>query len=260
MLIDTNVLVAALLTSGLILLIMIAIQRKLNVSSYLFYGTIILALPLSYIINTFVKIPLLNSSGLQTNASNGTLTFFEAIIWALFVGFTEEGIKFILFIVILFFIKNQREKNSTFIAYCVGIGFGIGELWYLGWPFIFPNTYELFGVGLLSWLSGFGFERFFTTFTHAAMFMVVLYGYRRNAQSSFLALLLAMIIHALVDFPILLAVIGIISPLVLSITIFLELVCGFVASFYLLDYFSRTVVDKERPTKKAELLRRAQEQ
>lgn len=259
LLIDTNVLLAALLTTGLISLIMISIQRKLRISPILFYTTIICALPLSYLINTFVKIPVLNSSGFQAKASDGTLTLLEAIVWALFVGFTEEGIKCILFTSILYFIKTQKEKSSTIIAYCVGIGFGLGELWYLGWPYIFPKTNALLGAGLLSWISGFGFERFFTTFTHAAIFMVILYGYRRNKRSLFLFLGLAMIIHALIDFPILLTVIGIISPLVLSITLFLELICGFIASFYLLDYFSRTAMVKDRSLKKVELLRRAQE-
>lgn len=257
MLIDTNVLLTAILTTGLIGIIMIIIQRKMHFEPLLFYVSILCALPLSFVINTFVKIPILYMSGFEAKASNGTLTLVDAILWALWVGFTEEGIKFVLFLLILTIIESRKEEKSTIIAYCVGIGFGIGELWYLGWSYIFPTTNALFGVSLLSWLSGFGFERFFTTFTHAALFMVMLYGYRKNRITMFLALGVAMVLHALVDFPILLKVIGVIGPFALSLTVFLELICGLLASFYLLDYFARTPVNNQREVKKQELLQRA---
>lgn len=259
LLIDTNVLLAAIITTGLIGLTMVIIQRKMNFEPVLFYVSILCALPLSFLINTFVKIPVLYIIGFQAKASNGSLTFLDTIIWALWVGFTEEGIKFVLFLLILTIIESRKEERSTIIAYCVGIGFGIGELWYLGLPYIFPSSNELFGVGLIGWLSGFGFERFFTTFTHATMFMVILYGYRKNRISTYLALGLAMAIHGLVDFPILLNLIGVISTVTMSITVFLELICGFIASFYLLDYFARIPIDEERDIKKLELLQRAQD-
>lgn len=257
LLIDTNVLSTALIVTGLIILIMIILQRRYHFPPILFYVVILCALPLSFGINTFVKIPLLNFLGFQAKATNNTLTFLDSIIWVLIVGFTEEGIKFLLFILILYFIKSQKEKQSTIIAYCVGIGFGIGELWYLGWPYIFPSSNALFGVGILSWLSGFGLERFLTTFTHATMFILILYGYRKNTLTLILTLGLAMVIHALVDLPILLSAIGMISPLELSMIVYLELICTFVASFYLLDYFSRTPLDNDRENKKQQLLKRA---
>ena len=253
--INTDVLIAALITTVLLVLILIVIQKKMNFPGKLFYISIICALPLSYLINQ-IKIPILVDL-FQSKVLDKTLTLTDGILWVLIVGFTEELIKFIVFLSILHFIKLNKQKNATIVAYCVGIGFGIGEIWWLTSEFIFLNSPSLIGLGWTAWLSGFGFERFFVTFGHAAIFMVVLFGYRKNSLSTLLYLGVAMVLHALYDFPIILSTIGIITSIEMALIVFLELIYGFIVSFYLLDYFARIPVDEGREIKKQELLKRA---
>lgn len=254
---NTDVLIAATITTVIIALIMVVIQRKMNFPATLFYVSIVCGLPLSYIINQ-IKIPILTNL-FQAKVLDKTLTLSDGVLWVLIVGFTEELIKFVVFMLILYFIKTEKQKQSTLVAYCVGIGFGIGEIWWLASLFIFLNSPSLIGLGWTTWLSGFGFERFFVTFGHAAIFMVVLFGYRKNSGSTALYLAGAMILHALYDFPIILNTLGLITSLEMVLIIFLELICGFIASFYLLDYFVRSPIDPEREIKKQELLQRAQD-
>ena len=253
--INTDILIAATITTVFILIILFFIQRRMKFPGKLFYFSIICALPLSYIINQ-IKIPILTNL-FQSKVIAKTLTLSDGILWVLIVGFTEELIKFIVFLMILYFITSDKQKKSTIVAYCVGIGFGIGEIWWLVSEFIFLDSPSLIGLGWTAWLSGFGFERFFVTFGHAAIFMVVLFGYRRNSASTLVYLVIAMILHALYDFPIILNAIGLITSLEMTLVVFLELICGFIASFYLLDYFTRMQQDNDRDTKKQELFKRA---
>jgi uncharacterized membrane protein YhfC len=227
----------------------------MHLKGSLFYLTIISGLPLSYLINQ-IKLPI---SVLIFESHALDLSY--GILWVLIVGLTEESIKFVLFIliiVILTIFKIQSYRNSVIVAFCVGIGFGIGEIWYLSSLLIFSNSTAIVGIGWLAWLGGFGFERFFVTFGHAAMFIIIIAGFRKNNIQTFVYLVLAILLHALYDLPIILNAVGLITSLELTLIIVLELIFGFIASFFLLDYFLRYQNKSERNIKKFELLKRAQ--
>jgi len=244
------------MTTILILLILIVIQKKLTLNGKVFYITLITALPLSYLINQ-IKLPIS-----QWLFANHALDLSYGIIWVLIVGITEESIKFLLFLSLFAYLKHVNKnsfRNEVIITYCVGIGFGIGEIWYLLSLLIFSVSPIIQGNGWLVYLGGFGFERFFVTFGHAALFMIILFGWKKNKEQLLFYLIIAMLFHALYDFPIILNAVGLISSLELVLTIVLEIIFGFLVSFYLLDYFLRYKDTSERSIQKSELLKRAHE-
>ena len=257
---NTDVVLSAAITTVVIIVILIIIQVKFNLNAKIFYGTTICGLPLSYIINQ-IKIPILEYF-FKTQIAQGKLDLIDGILWVLVVGFTEELIKFLLFLLLIFVLfhyKMNDQRNSTTTAYSVGIGFGIGEIWYLASLLLNYQSPNIAGSNLVAWFGGFGFERFFVTFAHASIFMIILFGYRKNYFQTVLFLILAMFVHALYDFPIILNAIGLISSLELSLIIILELIAGFVVSFFFLDNFLRLQPDKDRFLKKEQLLQRARD-
>ena len=52
-------------------------------------------------------------------------------------------------------------KKILITGGATGIGFGIGEIWYLASTLLY---YFVAGANLIAWLQGFGLERFFVTF------------------------------------------------------------------------------------------------
>ena len=254
---NTDVIVASIITTLLIIIILLVVQRKLDLNWKIFYLTLVAGLPLSYFINQ-IKIPILNFL-FATKVTNNSLNLIDAMLWVFIVGFTEELIKFILFILIIQVLKYytlKNYRNTVVVAYCTGIGFGIGEIWYLASTLLY---YSAPGATLISWLSGFGLERFFVTFGHAMMFMVIIYGYRRNTFLTGVFLFGAMLLHAFYDFPISLTTIGVISTIEMSLIVFLEIIVGFVISFILLNLLLRYPEDNKRIEQKKDLLRRAKE-
>lgn len=253
--INTDVVLSAVITTILMVFILLVVQRKLRLSGKIFFLTLVAALPLSYIINQ-IKIPILNNLFTSKVTSN-SLTLVDGLLWVFIVGFTEELIKFILFILIIQTLNHyslKNYKNTVVVAYCTGIGFGIGEIWYLVSLLLY---YSVPDANLIAWLGGFGFERFFVTFGHAAMFMVIIYGYRKNDVWTGIYLLAAMIIHALYDLPIILASIKIISSLELALIIFIEIIASFIISFILLYLLIEYSENDSRKGQKEALLQRA---
>ena len=258
--INTDVILSAAITTLVIIIILIIIQVKMKLDWKIFYASILCGLPLSYLINQ-IKIPILEYV-FKSQIAQKSLSLLDGIVWVLIVGVTEETIKFIVFIAFIIVLKHyniKSDQKTTITAYGVGIGFGIGEIWYLASLLLFYQTPIIEGSSLVAWLGGFGFERFFVTFAHAAIFMLVLYGYRKNTLTTIFFLVVAIIAHALYDFPIILTAIGIITSFELSLIIILELILGFIVSFFLLDNFLRLHPEKDRDIKKERLLQRARD-
>ncbi len=254
-LLNYDIIIAASITTLLLLFILVYVQQRLSIAPRIYYGFISIALPLSSLIN-LLKVPLiytLFSSALE----NESLDFIDIIIWLAIVGISEEVIKILP---ITMPRLNKIEHNSQQLAilgWCLGTGFGIGEIWYL--VFQISMTSEETQYNWLALLNGFGMERFFVVFVHAALTLIAVKGLEEGKRNFLKTLTIAAILHGFFDSPILLHQIGYFSYLEMIIIVFMEMIGTFVAAIYLFfTYYSSTISPlEERIVQKRNLLIRA---
>lgn len=252
---NIDILIAAFITTLFVIFILIIVQKRMDFDSNYYYGLVILAFPFSTIINS-LKIPLLDFLFI-VKASMNSLTVIDVILWLLIVGLTEEFIKSAPVIILLFKRVPLNSRNLAMIGWSLGAGFGIGEIWYLAYN-VAIQPIELPGWVLL--LSGFGMERFFVVFAHALFTMVALRGLKEKKFRYFaVTFLVAIGLHSLLNGPIFLPTLGILTIFEMQLILFLELIIVFVGAFYILLVFSRTT-DLDSPSRlqeKEKLLQRA---
>ncbi len=164
-----------------------------------------LALPFSAIINIFMKAPigsaLLSLFGIPVPLSLATPVWFLALI--LFLSpLTEEAIKLAPIIS-----KKMRERFSSplYAGLAAGIGFGIGEIWYLAWGISMVPAYSAYPF---YYFTGFIGERFLVVFLHGAITAIAAYMLLRGAGKAILGYLAAVCLHAFLNLGALLYQIG----------------------------------------------------
>ncbi|ADQ40265.1 hypothetical protein Calkr_0739 [Caldicellulosiruptor acetigenus I77R1B] len=167
-----------------------------KLDKYIFLGIIsALSCP---IVNLLVKAPLLKILKEVFNIHGNTTLkapIGYLIIFIFLPSITEETIK----ILPSFFLKlyNVDSKTLLRIAYILGFGFGIGEIWYIAYgisknPSMAGYPFFLFG--------GFATERFLCVIIHAGLTVVALTGLKKDIKSfSFLNLVFAILLHTAVN-------------------------------------------------------------
>lgn len=109
---------------------------------------------------------------------------------------TEESAK--LFIVVpLYYFKHIDKENAPFYAFSTGLGFGIGEIWFIS--FLITQNPE---ISSLPWyyFGGFLIERLCVCFLHGSFLFVTVYYFVKKKSS--IGILFAMGLHFLTNFPI----------------------------------------------------------
>ncbi|ACR80645.1 PrsW family glutamic-type intramembrane protease [Kosmotoga olearia] len=147
------------------------------------------------IVNLFVKMPLLkvlkDLFNIQGAIDLGTPLSF-LLIFLFIPPVTEEIVK----IVPALFMKIREMDNKTLfrVAYMLGFGFGLGEIWYIAYnvakdPGMQSTPFYYFG--------GFMGERFIVSFIHAGLTVVALTGFGKSIKRpGVMGLMIAILLHA----------------------------------------------------------------
>lgn len=250
---NTDLLVAAVITTILSVLVVVVIQKKLQVRPKSYYGLIVMALPFSMLVNA-VKIPLLELF-FYPKLNSQSLLLVDIILWLLLVGVTEELIKVAPVLFLWFRSKKKKMSELIVLAWSLGVGFGVGEIWFLASLYLNSETSD---YGWLGWLTGFGVERFLVVFAHALFTMVAVFGLRSGAGKGFLTLGSAIGLHSLFNAPILLYAGDYIGAVEFSVFIQLVLLLAFISSFAMLFYHRSDDENQNKRTEiRKELLERA---
>lgn len=214
------------------LIVGMVVFRKLPRNQFIFIGiAILLQLPMSYISFNFLRMPFdswfhsLFSSGEQIYRF---LTTFYAPIF-------EEPVK-LWPLFIPWFYRNIKKENFVKIALALGLGFGVGEIWFLAQRLavLDPKT------SALPWyqLTGFINERVMVCLMHGAFTSVTLYTLTKS--KSWLGIIGSMALHYLGNFPIYLMAINLFD---IGKNIWLSIVSVwimiyFIGAMFLLVWFS----------------------
>lgn len=192
-----NIIIWSIISTILSLLLLLFIKdidKNINLKTKIF--TILISLSLCPVVNIYIKRPIFYFIENFFNISNElkNAPFIYIIIIPIIVSITEETIK-IFPIIFKIINKYRNEKNSFFsLGFIVGLGFGIGEIWYLAFNFIeYSKKYSFFE------LSGFGSERLFATFLHGFMTSLLFYGISINKGLNYF--LFVIFIHTIIDLP-----------------------------------------------------------
>lgn len=197
----SQVYIAALIATFGILLLVVVFARVLGFEKVerKYWLFIALALPLSPIVNVLIKAPLYNMLLLSSGAVGDTakLTLTVIILTLLLVGFTEEAMKITpLLARNIWRLCRQRRLYSLIVGWCLGVGFGISEAWYIA-----------YGVSLSPEIGGYPFymysgyivERVAVAFIHGGMTMIAVYGAHWGLKGLTLTYIVSALIHGSVD-------------------------------------------------------------
>jgi len=178
---------------------------------------ILLTLPLSTIVNIIIKQSIFfQLFRLPREISLWPIWFLPI---ALIIGaLAEEGIKIIPLLCgkVLGILPNSR--GLYIIGILAGLGFGVGEAWYLAYT-LNEKTPEFASgfMNLLLLLLGFGGERFFAIVIHMALTGLVGYGLYIGKPLKYF--LLASLLHSIINVPALLYKLHLISDWIAGILI-----------------------------------------
>lgn len=179
---------------SIIPIILIQFWLKFNWKYYII--PLLIMLPGSAIINLGLKDWIFLGLSQWSPNNNYVLFLVYFPIWVLIVGITEELFK-IIPIAIPRFKEEMKSSELTKvqIGWSLGIGFGIGEIWYLAFLIALDPNFE----GIRWFLfTGFLFERVLVVILHAGMTILTLYGF--NKKKLWLTIILGIISHGIIDY------------------------------------------------------------
>jgi hypothetical protein len=223
-----GILIAAGITTLIVLPIVYLLWRG-SKTSFITLLPLFLQLPMSLILNLTIKNWLsLGILGL------GLPLLLTLLLLLLVAPFTEEAIKLAGLPLIFYSPFNTPHdaevepklgwKQLRTAGAMSGIGFGVGEIWAIAWLiFLTPE------LGAYPWFfyQPFIIERAETVFIHGFMCLIAFWGYPRWLPISYL---LAVVIHASVNAPIILLDLSLITAVQVSLFITL---CSVAAFFFI---------------------------
>lgn len=194
---------------------------------------ILLSLPLSAVVNIFIKAPIFSYLLIIFNIDN------ELTQWPIWFSFIitiigpllEEGIK-LLPLLILIKLLSMDKLRIYLLGILIGIGFGIGEAWYLGYSFSEGMPEYISGLKNLGMLLlGFGGERFLATLIHALLTGMVAFGILIKEPIRYF--FLAVLFHFLINIPACLYQLGWIPQQIISGILTIIIFCFLFFSVFL---------------------------
>ena len=171
-----------------------------------YYSLILAGLPLSLIVNRFVKTPFIGSvaawMGIPLRLGPEAPFWFIVLI-LLNAPLFEEAIKMLPMVVPAARVFLQDASTALWAGFALGIGFGLGEAAYLASGIGQSPTYNT-----LPWymFMGFASERLIVTFAHGLMTSIAVVGFHYGKRKALFGYLTAVGLHALINLgPMLLA-------------------------------------------------------
>lgn len=196
----------AVITIVLTTVLCIAFLNYLTHSNRRYYWLLLVGLPSSFIVNHWVKIPLITA--IATWAGVPLKISFEMPIWfiaaiLLNAPIFEEAIKLLPIALPVSRKLMNDAQGSLWIGLALGMSFGLGEAAYIAYGIAQSPEYNL-----LPWyvFTGYAAERLIVTFGHGFLTSIAAYGLYKGGRNILNGYLSAVGLHALINLgPILLA-------------------------------------------------------
>jgi len=180
---------------------------------------ILLGLPLSALVNQFIKRPLIVAVGGAANISPGlglgTPLWFILFLW-LVPPITEEAIKVVPLVLPWMRRRLSSRAGALWTGAALGVGFGLGEALWIAYGIARSPAFTQYPWYMFTGYFG---ERLVVIFCHGAMTAVFVAGLYRGLGRAMVGYLAAVGLHALLNAGAVLAQLGVISATVAGITL-----------------------------------------
>lgn len=201
-----GVYIMAVITIFLTALLCIAFLNYLTHSNRRYYWLLLVDLPSSFIVNHWVKIPLITAFatwvGIPLKLSlEMPFWFIAAILWN--APIFEEAIKLLPIALPTSQKLMNDAQGSLWTGLALGMSFGLGEAAYIAYGIAQSPEYNA-----LPWymFTGYALERLAVTFGHGFLTSIAAYGLYKGGRNILIGYLSAVGLHALINLgPILLA-------------------------------------------------------
>lgn len=190
--------IAALIVTGASVALWGGLLYWLSKGKWKYLALLLIALPFSVIVNLFIKAPVLNLvlSSAAVSSQLSVATPWWLILFVLFLSpITEEAIK----LSPLLAKQLRRIINRTsalWIGMMLGVGFGIGEIWYLAWQY---SMVPGFAGYPFYYFGGFIGERLIVVSLHGVMTAVAVVGFLKGKKGLLVGYVIAVLLHALTN-------------------------------------------------------------
>lgn len=192
-----------------------------------YYWLVIVGLPLSLIVNKFIKIPFLTNIAKHTDTSlqldlNTPLWFIFLILFN--APIFEEAMKALPVVVLKRRYFLETGIKSLHAGLALGLGFGIGEAAYIAYGIAQSPAYSA-----VPWymFTGFATERLIVTFAHGLMTSLTVLGLQRGGNNMWSGYISAVGLHALINLGPILMALKLIPPSVASLGTYLSIAAAF---------------------------------
>jgi uncharacterized membrane protein YhfC len=196
----------AVLALGVTTMLCIGALDHLTRTDRRYYWLILVSLPLSLVVNQFVKTPAIASlaawTGVPLRLTLDVSLWFVIAIW-LNAPIFEEAIKILPLILPVSRVFLRDPAHALWTGLALGMGFGIGEAAYLAYRIGQSLAYQPYPWHMFT---GFAFERLIVTFAHGLLTALTVLGFHYGGRKALFGFLSAVGLHALINLgPILLA-------------------------------------------------------
>ncbi|MEM1986280.1 MAG: PrsW family glutamic-type intramembrane protease [Nitrososphaeria archaeon] len=193
-----GIFVAAIITTIISIILWGGILYWLSKGSK-YFKFVLITVPFSAIVNLFIKKPVYELALYYFNISPklnvSTPLFF--LIFVLFLSpITEEAIK-LLPLIVGRFRRFLSPYSALWIGFALGVGFGLGEIWYLAWNF---SMVPEFAGYPFYYFTGFMSERMIVVFIHGVMTSVAVVNLLKGWKGGLFGYIYAVLLHALTNF------------------------------------------------------------
>ena len=226
-------------------LLCIATLNQLTRSDRRYYWLIVAGLPLSLIVNPFVKTPVITAlatwSDIPLRIGLDVPAWFIIAVWLNSPVF-EEAIKMLPMLLPASRVFLQDAPKALWAGMALGMGFGLGEAAYLAYGIAQSPEYNH-----LPWhmFTGYAMERLVVAFAHGLMTSIAVAGLYSGGSKAVLGYLTALGLHALINLgPILLAL-KLIPAAMASLTSYAAILVAFVIFQNKMRNTKRSIVIEE---------------
>lgn len=218
----------AVLTILLTGLLCIVTLHQLTHSARQYVWLILVSLPLSLIVNRFIKTPLVTAlatwTGVPLKLGLDASFWFILLIW-LNAPIFEEAIKVLPMLLPASrrFLKDASQALWAGLA--LGMGFGLGEAVYLAYGIAQSPAYNQ-----LPWyvFTGFASERLIVTFGHGLLTSLAVLGLSYGREKALFGYVTAVGLHALINLGPVLSAIKLIPSTVSSLGTYIAILIAFI--------------------------------
>jgi uncharacterized membrane protein YhfC len=220
--------IIAVLTIVVTVLICVTTLNQLTQSAHRYDWLILAGLPLSLIVNRFIKIPLITSLAAWTSTplrlGPDMPLWFIILIW-LNSPIFEEAIKILPMLLPISRVFLHDPSQSLWAGLALGMGFGLGEAVYLAYGIAQNPAYNQ-----LPWhtFTGFASERLVVTFAHGLMTSITVLGLHYSKRKALFGYLTAVGLHALINLGPVLSALRLIPATVSSMGTYIAILTAFV--------------------------------